>query len=92
MKRLDIANQIIDLGARQRQIRHRTMRMLQERAQLVGRHSAARDRLERGRTLRHGARWVGTDHVAIGAPLASDLRALGTVGKDRVSALRGENQ
>lgn len=92
MKRLDIADQIIDLGARQRQIRHCTVRMRQKSAQLVGGHPTACDRLEGGRTLRHGARWVEADHVAIGAPLARNLRALGNFGQDRVRALRGENQ
>src|SRR6516162_6264664 len=77
----DIAYQVVDLGARQRKVRHRSMRVRKESTQLVGAHSAARDCCKAGRTLRNSAGWIRVNHVAIGAPLPSDLCALGNVGK-----------
>jgi hypothetical protein len=42
--------------------------------------SAARDCGKGRRTLRHAATGIVVDDVAIGAPLASELRAFGNVG------------
>lgn len=42
-KCLDIADEVVDLRARQHEIRHLTVRVRQECVKLVGCHSAARD-------------------------------------------------
>ena len=88
----DIAYQVVDLGARQRKVRHRSVRVCKESTQLVRTHPAARDCCKAGRTLRNSAGWIRVNHVAIGAPLASDLCALGNVGKGRSYPNQRKNQ
>ncbi len=83
-QRLDIADQVVDLGARQGEIRHRAMWVRQKRAQLVGRHSAAGYCGKTRRTLWNGAGGIAVDYMAIGAPLPRDLRALLGVGPGSV--------
>ena len=91
-QRLDIADQIVDLGARQREIRHRSMRVRQERAKLIGSHAAARNCLEAWRALWDGTGGIAADNVAIGAPLPRDLRALGGVGMGGMRGKAGKHR
>jgi hypothetical protein len=79
-KRSDVADHVVDLRARQREIRHRTVRMRQERAKLIGCDYVARDSSEARRALWNGAGVTVAEHVAIGAPLPRDLRAFVDVG------------
>ena len=44
VQRLDIGDKIIDLRAAQREIRHLTMRVYEETAQLLGAHTAGGNR------------------------------------------------
>jgi hypothetical protein len=91
-KRLDIADQVIDLSARQSKVRHRPMWMRQKSAQLVGGYIAVRNRLEGRRALRHLAPWVVADHMAIGAPLPCELPTSGSVGIGGMCASRSEHE
>ena len=88
-QRLDIADQVIDLGARQGEIRHRAMGVRQKRTQLVGCHPAARDHGKARRTLWNGAGGIAVDDMAIGAPLPRELRAFLDVGPGSVHGKRG---
>ena len=79
-QRLDIADQVVDLGARQREVRHRSVRVRQESAQLVGSHATAGNHLEAWRALWDGTGRITANNVAIGAPLPRDLHALAGIG------------
>jgi hypothetical protein len=92
VKRLDIADEVVDLGAREGEIWHRTMRVREKRAQLVGYHPAARDHGEARRTLRNGAGGIAVDDMAIGAPLPRELRAFLDVGPGGVRGKEAEGQ
>src|ERR1700740_1922727 len=85
-QRLDIADQVVD-GARQREVRHRSVRMRQENAQLIGSRATAYNQLEAWRALWGGTVRITANNVAIGAPLPRDLHALAGIG---VGGGRGE--
>jgi hypothetical protein len=78
----DVADKVVDLGARQREIRHRAVWTCQERPELVIRHSAARDSKKSWRTLWNGVSGLSVDHMAIGAPLPRNLHAFLDVRPD----------
>ena len=67
-QRLDVRDQVVDLGSGQRQIRHGPMRMRQKSAELVGAHPALGNRDEGRRALRDCARLTVADDVAVRAP------------------------
>jgi hypothetical protein len=77
-ERLDIADQVIDLCPRQRQIGHRTVGMRQEGAQLVG-GSGVCNRGKARRALLKVRGGSASGHVATGAPLLGELAAFGGV-------------
>ena len=83
-QRIDIANQIVDLGPCQCEVRHRTVRVRQERTKLVGGHTAVRDRLEARRPFLNSARGIAVDYVAAGAPLLGELAPSRGVGMTRM--------
>jgi len=71
-QRLDVGDQVVDLCSRQRQIGHRTVRVRQEGAQLVG-GSGASNRGKARRALLKVAGGLAPGHVATGAPLLGEL-------------------
>ena len=91
-KRLDVADEVVDLGARQGKIRHCAVRVRQKRAQLVGGQSAMCDRGKSWRTLWSCAGGVAADDMAMGAPLPGKLRALLGVGPDGVRGSQANGQ
>jgi len=68
------------------------MRVRQKRTQLVGRHSAARDRRKARRTLWYAAGGISAGNVAMGAPLPRKLAALLSVGPGSVRDKEDEHR
>jgi len=88
-KGADIADQVVDFAARQRQIRHCAVRVRQKGAKLIGGQPAARDCSKARRTLRYSSGRILADHVAARAPLTSELPAFAGVGAGGVRADKG---
>jgi hypothetical protein len=94
-ERIDIADQIVDLSARQREIGHRTMGTREKRAKLIGGHAAVCHLAKAGWPLRNGAAGVAVDNVAIRAPLPRQLATSGGISVGRIDGSQrkyGEDQ
>src|ERR1700751_3523764 len=90
--RPDVADQVAELRARQRELRHRPGRMRQDRAKLIGCDSATPDSSEARRALWNSAGVTVAEHVAIGAPLPGDLRAFADIGAGGMRGKDGKHQ
>jgi urease accessory protein UreF len=89
-KRFDIADQVIDFRARQREVRHHAVRMGEKSAQLIRSLAAVGNRGEAGRALCHPAARMVLDYMAIGAPLPRELSSPGDIGAGRMPANRSK--
>jgi hypothetical protein len=92
VQRIDISDQIVNLGPCQCKVGHRTMRMRKERTKLVCGHAAAGDRVKARRALWHRTGGAAVDHVTAGAPLPGELATSRGISTGRGRSSRAEQK